>query len=202
MNLFSSEENKAVHLDLQDATVIYHPHFLSEEEQQYYFDLLLNATPWKEDYIKLFGKTYAQPRLTALYGLEDKSYTYSGLTLQPHRFTETLLTLKEKIEGVCKASFNTVLLNLYRNGSDSNGWHSDNEKELGKHPFIASLSLGIERKFQLKHKQVPGLKRDIILTPGSLLLMGGSTQEYWKHQIPKSKKVLRPRINLTFRTLQ
>jgi len=202
MNLFSSEEKEVIDLHLQDATVIYYPNFISEEKEKTYFKHLLEATPWKEDHIKLFGKTYLQPRLTALYGLGDKTYTYSGLILQPHPFTDTLIALKKLLDTTCQATFNTVLLNLYRDGNDGNGWHSDDEKELGKHSSIASLSLGAERKFQLKHKQVPDLKREIILAPGSLLIMKGTTQEYWKHQIPKSKKIFGPRINLTFRTLQ
>jgi len=202
MNLFSSEEKEVIDLQLRDATVQYHPNFLSEEQERQYFNKLLEDTPWKEDSVRLFDKTFLQPRLTALYGIEDQPYTYSGLTLQPHPFTKTLLTLKKHIETVCQTTFNTVLLNLYRDGNDSNGWHSDDEKELGKHPFIASLSLGTERKFKLKHKQVPTLKQEVILAPGSLLIMKGTTQEYWKHQIPKSKKIFAPRINLTFRTLQ
>jgi len=203
MDLFSSEERKTpISLDLKDADIQYYPSFFSSEESSAYFKILMNETPWQQDDIKLFGKTYAQPRLTALYGENEKPYGYSGITMLPKPFSKTLLEIKEKIETVIPASFTTVLLNLYRDGSDSNGWHSDDEKELGRNPVIASVSFGTPRVFQLKHKKDKTLKHKILLEDGSLLLMQGTTQELWKHQIAKSKKVVAPRINLTFRIIK
>ena len=122
--------------------------------------------------------------------------------MYPKQWTATLLTIKNDIEAVCNHSFTSVLLNLYRDGNDSNGWHSDNEKELGNNPFIASLSLGEQRIFHFKHKVDSRLKCKIELAPGSLLLMGGTTQEKWKHQLPKTKREVSPRINLTFRIIK
>jgi alkylated DNA repair dioxygenase AlkB len=200
MNLFSSEEfQQKQHLELPDADVTYYPDFLSAEEVQYYFNTFKNDTNWQHDVIKLFGKTYKQPRLTALYGETGKSYSYSNITMHPNRLTTPLLKLKSKIEKLCDAHFNVVLLNLYRDGSDSNGWHSDDEKELGSKPVIASVSLGAPRMFHLRNKHDKKLRHNIALQNGSLLLMKGTTQEHWQHQIPKTKKVVEPRINLTFR---
>jgi alkylated DNA repair dioxygenase AlkB len=148
----------------------------------------------------LFGKTYATPRLESLHVIEGKTYHYSGNTLISHPFTEDLEDIKNKIELVSGESFNCVLANLYRDGKDSNGWHADNEKELGINPVIASISLGAERRFDLKHT-ASGASKQLILPHGSLLIMGGAMQHHWKHCIAKSMKVLVPRINLTFRKL-
>jgi alkylated DNA repair dioxygenase AlkB len=202
MDLFSSEElQNEQHLELPDAKIVYFPNFLSTEEATYYFSTLKKETTWQHDDIKVFGKTYKQPRLTALYGDEGKSYSYSNITMHPTTFTTALLEIKNKIESICDAHFNVVLLNLYRDGSDSNGWHSDDEKELGKNPVIASVSLGTKRVFQLRNKENKKLRHNLELTDGSLLLMRGSTQHFWQHQIPKTKKVIDPRINLTFRCI-
>lgn len=202
MNLFFSEENlEFIQPDLPDADVLYYPSFFSEKEATTYFKMLQKETVWRQDDIKLFGKTYPQPRLTALYGSDTKSYSYSGITMFPTPFTPTLLEIKTRIETVVEKKFNTVLLNLYRDGNDSNGWHSDDEQELGKNPCIASVSLGVERPFHLKHKQEKNLTYKISLSHGSLFIMRGTTQHFWKHQLPKSKRIITPRINLTFRTL-
>ena len=203
MNLFASEKNNDyINLNLPDADVVYYPHFFSEKKADRYFETLLNETNWQQDDITVFGKTYQQPRLTALYGENGKSYTYSGITMKPLPFTSLLKEIKDSIETITKETFTTVLLNLYRNGQDSNGWHSDDEKELGKNPVIASVSFGAERVFHLKHKADKNLKKSIQLQHGSLLTMKGSTQEKWKHQLPKTKKVDSPRINLTFRAIK
>ncbi|WP_203293225.1 alpha-ketoglutarate-dependent dioxygenase AlkB family protein [Luteirhabdus pelagi] len=198
MHLFSEEKQP---LSLPDAEIVYYPNFLSTAEADRYFDILLKETPWQQDNITVFGKTYPQPRLTALYGEAGKPYTYSGITMHPHPFTEPLLGLKKKVEDVVEAHFTTLLLNLYRDGNDSNGWHADDEKELGKNPIIASVSLGASRSFHLKHKKDKSLKHKIQLEHGSLLVMKGTTQEFWKHQIPKTKKDVGPRINGTFRII-
>ncbi|NQY07587.1 MAG: alpha-ketoglutarate-dependent dioxygenase AlkB, partial [Flavobacteriaceae bacterium] len=136
----------------------------------------------------------------ALYG--NKSYSYSNITMHPIPFTETLLEIKSKVEEIVEQEFNVCLLNLYRNGNDSNGWHSDNEQSLGKNPTIASISLGATRKFNLKHNDLKDEKLSFDLTHNSLFVMRGETQHFWKHQIPKTKKKVSERINLTFRIIK
>jgi alkylated DNA repair dioxygenase AlkB len=203
MNLF--EDNSGIEkivLPMPDAVVSYYPNFYNEAQALLFQEEIKQDTLWQEDDIKLFGKVYKQPRLTALYGDSNKPYRYSNIQMTPNQWTPTLLKIKEDIERISNQKFTSVLLNLYRDGSDSNGWHSDDEKELGKHPFIASLSFGANRIFHFKHRQDPRLKFKIALEHGSLLLMGGATQEFWKHQIPKSKRKLSPRINLTFRQIK
>ncbi len=188
-----------VDLNLPDSKIFYYPHLLKAIEADFYFDILRKTVAWQQDSITLFGKTHPQPRLTALYG--DKSYSYSGLTMHPKPFDTELLNLREKIKSVTQLEFNTCLLNLYGNGKDSNGWHADDEPELGKNPVIASLSLGQERPFHLKHRYNKELKHKILLGHGSLLLMQGSTQHNWLHQIPKTTRLINERINLTFRVI-
>lgn len=196
--LFQSEP---IVLNLPDATIIYYPHFFDKKEADAIFDQLKEETPWQQDDIRVFGKIHPQPRLTALFGNEGKLYSYSNIKMQPHPWNPLLQKIKSKIESVSETNFTTVLLNLYRDGKDGNGWHADNEKELGTNPIIASVSFGAERVFQLKHNSIPNLKQNILLEHGSLLLMKGTTQHFWKHQIPKTSKPLGERINLTFRII-
>lgn len=188
--------------EIPDAEIRYDENFIAEKIANRYFKNLLQNTPWRQDNITVFGKTYLQPRLTCLYGSNSKAYTYSTITMQPLPFSEDLLEIKNKVESYCSETFTTCLLNLYRDGSDSNGWHADNEKELGKNPIIASVSLGGSRWFHLKHRFDKNLRYKIELKHGSLLLMSGKTQHYWLHQIPKTKKAVSPRINLTFRIIK
>jgi alkylated DNA repair dioxygenase AlkB len=197
--LFQSEP---IVLNLPDAEIIYYPHFFDKNEADAIFAELKKETPWQQDEIRVFGKTHPQPRLTALFGNEGKPYSYSNIKMQPHPWNLLLQKIKLKVESVSDTNFTTVLLNQYRDGKDSNGWHADNEKELGKNPIIASVSFGAERVFQLKHNSIPGLKQNILLEHGSLLLMKGTTQHFWKHQIPKTSKPIGERINLTFRVIQ
>ncbi len=189
-------------LGLKDGKAVYYPQLFSEEKSNFYLKHLLENISWQQDDISLFGRTYRQPRLTALYANNDKPYSYSNITMYPHKFTSELLRIKEVVESIVKEEFTSCLLNLYRNGDDSNGWHADDEKELGKNPTIASVSFGVERMFHLKHKTDPKLKYKIILENGSLLIMSGSTQHNWLHQIPKTKKKVGKRINLTFRIIK
>lgn len=189
-------------LNLPDAEIIYYPHFFDKKEANVIFDQLTNEIPWQQDDIKVFGKIHPQPRLTALFGNEGKPYSYSNIKMQPHPWSFLLQNIKSRIENVTNTNFTTVLLNQYRDGKDSNGWHADNEKELGKNPVIASLSFGTERTFQLKHNTDKSLKKSVILEHGSLLLMQGTTQHFWKHQIPKTAKPIGSRINLTFRVIK
>jgi alkylated DNA repair dioxygenase AlkB len=193
--------NDVIHLNLKDADVIYYPHFFNTELSNYYFSTLLKNIKWQEDCITIFGKTYMQPRLTALYGNNKQPYTYSNITMHPIPFTKELLEIKEAIEKEIKTNFTSCLANLYRDGQDSNGWHADNEKELGEQPIIASVTFGAERMFHFKHKYEPNLKTKILLNHGSLLLMKGTTQNKWLHQLPKTKKDIGERINLTFRII-
>ncbi len=197
-NLFHEEP---IHLNLPDAEFIYYPNFFLKEKADIFFETLLKETPWQHDEITIFGKKILQPRLTSLYGNEGKSYGYSNIVMHPHAFNNTLTFIKDEIENTINEHFTTVLLNLYRNEKDSNGWHADNEKELGRDPVIASLSLGEERVFQIKHNTNKEVKRSIILQHGSLLVMKNGAQIHYKHQIPKASKSKKPRINLTFRNI-
>ncbi len=189
-------------LPLKDSEITYFPAFLDAHEANEYFKKLKTTVSWQQDDIKVYGKTYPQPRLTALYGNNGKPYSYSNIIMQPHFFSEELLAIKQKIEEITQIKFTSCLLNLYRDGKDSNGWHADDEKELGINPAIASLSLGQERFFHFRHKKDKNIKHKILLNHGSLLLMQGETQHCWQHQIPKTSKVIGERINLTFRILK
>jgi alkylated DNA repair dioxygenase AlkB len=151
--------------------------------------------------MNMYGKEVLFPRLTAWYGDSDRPYSFSGITLNPLPWTEELLKIKKKIETKTSAIFNSVLLNKYRDGSDSISWHTDDEKELGKNPIIASVTFGGTRNFQLRHRDT-GEKINLELSHGSLLIMQGELQHFWRHQIPKTKKQVDPRINLTFRVIQ
>ena len=198
LNLFHEEP---ILLNLPDAEFIYFPNFFTIEKADLFFETLLKDTPWQHDEISIFGKKIAQPRLTSLYGNEGKPYGYSNIVMHPHPFNSTLTFIKDEIENKVNEKFTTVLLNLYRNEKDSNGWHADNEKELGRDPIIASLSLGEERVFQIKHNSNKEAKRTITLQHGSLLLMKNGAQVHYKHQIPKASKPKNSRINLTFRKI-
>lgn len=198
MDLFSS--HKSV-FQLPQAKLIYIPNFYNPQKANDLFLTLKETCAWQQDSITIFGKTHPQPRLTALYANNSKSYSYSNITMQPNRFTPELLNIKADIENETNTNFTTVLINRYRNGSDSNGWHADNEKELGENPIIASLSLGESRPFHFKHRTIKEEKHKLLLASGSLLIMSGEMQQYWLHQIPKTKKDIGERINLTFRKI-
>jgi alkylated DNA repair dioxygenase AlkB len=198
-SLFKSEP---IVFNLPDAEIIYFPNFFDKKEADLIFEQLTNDISWQKDEIRVFGKTHLQPRLTALFGNEGKSYSYSNIKMQPNPWNSILQKIKSQVESISDTKFTTVLLNLYRDGKDSNGWHADNEKELGVNPIIASVSFGTERIFQLKHNSISGLKQNILLEHGSLLLMKGTTQHCWKHQIPKTSKPIGSRINLTFRVIE
>ncbi|MDQ7918554.1 alpha-ketoglutarate-dependent dioxygenase AlkB [Mesonia sp. MT50] len=187
---------------LPDADIFYESNFLETSKCDSLFKTLRTQIAWQQDDIKLFGKTYAQPRLTALFAENKKTYSYSGIKMEPKLFPEELLILRDQLKRATGIHFTTCLLNLYRDGQDSNGWHADNEKELGENPQIASISLGAPRFFKLKHNSLKEEKHKLLLENGSLLLMKGTTQHYWKHEIPKTKKHVGERINLTFRIIK
>lgn len=183
---------------MPDAEVYYAPHFFTREESDLYLRRLTEEVAWQQEEIKMFGKLLPLPRLTAWYG--DKGYTYSGLHNAPQPWLPVLLELKERVEAASGDRYNSVLLNHYRHGQDSMGWHADDEKSLA--PGIASVSFGGERGFAFRHrhrKDLPPVK--LMLQHGSLLLMQGATQQHWHHQLPKTNRAIAPRINLTFRTI-
>ena len=187
---------------MPDGEVAIYRNFFNRIESDQIFQALLSKIKWRQDKMKLYGKEFELPRLTAWYGDDGKSYTFSRIPMNPDAWTHTLLSVKSRIEEVTQAKFNSVLLNLYRSGKDGVSWHSDDEPELGKNPIIASVSFGETRRFQLRHKLDKSLdKVEITLTHGSLLIMKGSTQHLWQHQIPKTAKSLQERINLTFRII-
>ena len=196
--LFSTGTPHTETFDVPDAMLVLHQAFFNREEADYYYQHLLQQTSWEQREITVYDKTHLTPRLTAWYG--DRDYSFSGHTLHPHPWTPDLLRIKEKVERQSAAPFNSVLLNLYRDGRDSVGWHRDNEKEFGTNPAIGSVSFGETRPFRLRHKYRKDLPPiEIPLMHGSFLLMAGATQHYWEHAIPKTARPVRPRINLTFR---
>lgn len=154
---------------------------------------------WKHDEIKLYGKYIPLPRLTSWYGDQGKVYTYSGIKSQHNAWNEGLLFLKKEVEKVAEETFNSVLLNWYRNGEDHLSWHADDEIELGENPTIASVNFGEERDFVIRRNEEPSQKITIPLSHGALLIMRGELQHFWQHAVPKRKKVFGSRFNLTFR---
>ena len=198
MDLFSKEKQN---FKLPNAELVYIPNFYSAKEANSFFKQIVAETNWQHDDITVFGKTYKQPRLTALYGETDQPYKYSNIEMQPEPFTDLLKSIKSQVEAESDFEFNSVLLNLYRDGNDSNGWHADNEKELGKNPIIASVSFGEARPFHFKHRTLKDERHKLMLENGSLLLMKGEMQHFWLHQIAKTKRQIEPRLNLTFRKL-
>jgi alkylated DNA repair dioxygenase AlkB len=159
---------------------------------------LIATMPWQVETARLFGRELAVPRMTAWFG--DSAYRYSGILHQPAPFPSIIQSLRERAEALSEASFNAVLLNLYRSGRDSVGWHSDHEAGLGDCPTIASLSLGGERRFQFRHRRTKETI-SLVLRAGDWLIMGGRTQQFWLHQVPKTAASVDPRINLTFRRM-
>jgi alkylated DNA repair dioxygenase AlkB len=183
-----------------DGTVNYYGPILTPGDAVDYQQALLATVPWRHDEIVIYGRHIVTARKVAWYGDIGYSYRYSGTSKTACAWTCELLELKELVQNQTNSTFNSCLLNLYRDGNEGMSWHSDDEKALGKDSTIASLSLGAERKFALRHKRT-GETVSVVLEDGSLLLMKGATQTYWQHSLPKSKKITTPRINLTFRTI-
>ena len=199
MDLFSQDRISNL-LHSQDGAVSYYRNVLTHSEANRYFDLLLQNVVWENDEVVIFGKHIIAKRKVAWYGDSDYGYTYSNTTKQALAWTKELSDLKQIVEELTKTRFNSCLLNFYHNGNEGIAWHSDDEKSLGKNSTIASLSFGAERKFSFKHKQTKQTI-SLVLEHGSLLIMKDATQTNWLHSLPKSKKITRPRINLTFRTI-
>jgi alkylated DNA repair dioxygenase AlkB len=195
-----TEFNNLKIYSLDHATLEYYPKWLNLEIADKHFSNLRHQLNWRQDEITLFGKTHFVPRLQAFYSDLGITYSYSNIKLAGLAWNDTLLEIKNEIEKISLLKFNCVLCNLYRNGRDYAAWHSDDEKELGSDPQIASVSLGAQRIFQARHKklkQFPPLK--LALEHGSLLLMRGQMQRYWSHQLAKTARPVGERINLTFR---
>ena len=183
-------------------SVKYIENFFDFEQSQLYMKHLTNDIKWKREKIRMWGREIVTKKRIAWYADEGKSYTYSGSTFHPDQWNVLLLEIKKYVEQYIKFQFNSVLLNEYPNGKVGMGWHSDDERELGMDPIIASLSFGANRDFIFKHKTDKSFENiKIHLKSGSLLLMLGSTQHHWKHSLPKRLKVREPRINLTFRKI-
>lgn len=202
LNMFDESpqtDGKSVYI--QNGEYIYIPNFIDKIKADNYLESLRHNIQWRQESMNMYGKQVLFPRLTSWYGDNDKPYSFSGITLNPHPWNKELLDIKTLIEPVSEVKFNSVLLNLYRDGNDSISWHTDAEKELGINPIIASVNFGAERTFQLRHNLTQE-KIDIVLKHGSLLIMKGELQHFWKHQVPKQKKVNKERINLTFRVIK
>jgi len=198
MDLF--QPDSSINLLPYGGTVNYYGKIFTGIDATHYFDRLMETIEWKNDEAIIFGKKIITKRKVAWYGNQNFSYTYSNTTRLALPWTKELLELKQLAEKLSKATFNSCLLNLYHSGDEGVGWHSDDEKSLEKNSPIASISFGAERVFSFKHKMTKET-RGVTLEAGSLLIMKDETQLHWLHSIPKSKKITRPRINLTFRSM-
>ncbi|MBL7818086.1 MAG: alpha-ketoglutarate-dependent dioxygenase AlkB [Saprospiraceae bacterium] len=205
--MFGNQEN----IELEKAKLVFVHSFFTPSVSDQFLSQLKTEIAWQQGEISLFGRKVLEPRLSAWYGDVGKSYTYSGKKQEPLAWHESLLKVKSAVEAFCQKEkwdsftpsverpFNSVLCNFYRNGNDSMGWHQDNEPELGKNPLIASINFGETRRFLFRFKDNKAKKFEILLTHGSLLIMGGEMQHYWQHAVPKEPRRLGERINLTFR---
>lgn len=196
MDLFNTETNLLPY----DGTVMYYGKVMKHAEAQFYLEKLLEDIKWKNDEAIIFGKLIITKRKVAWYGDSDYLYTYSNTTKKALPWTKELLELKKLAEDISGTVFNSCLLNLYHDGNEGMAYHSDDEKSLGKNTTIASMSFGAERKFSFKHRQTKDTV-SVLLEHGSLLVMKDETQSHWLHRLPPSKKITRPRVNLTFRTI-
>lgn len=179
----------------------YKPGFFTKAECEALIPSLKTNIRWNQETIQMYGKLLNTPRLTAWYGDNSKTYAFSGKKYDPYPWTDELLFIKSRVDAATGIIFNSVLLNLYRNGNDSVAWHADDEPELGVNPVIASVSFGQIRRFDIRHKTDKKQKYSVELENGSLLIMKGDLQHQWEHQVPKSAKALGERINLTFRVI-
>jgi alkylated DNA repair dioxygenase AlkB len=189
-------------LPLANADIRYAETWLGRKEADALFESLMHDIPWERHRLSMFGREVDSPRLSCWIGDPEAIYTYSRTRFEPHPWTASLIPLRERLQMFCGARFNSVLANLYRDGQDSMGWHSDDEPELGPRPTIASISLGVERRFRLRPKVPKGVRATPLGLPlahGSLLCMAGDTQRHYQHDLPKVPGMTGARINLTFR---
>lgn len=198
MELFEFIAQPGKNLLPYDGEVYYYGKLLDDTEAYHYFNLFLNCIPWQNDEVMMNGKKLVTKRKIAWYAEDEQDYTYSKITKKAHLWTPELIVLRDKVQKLTGENFNSCLLNLYHDGSEGMGYHSDAEGDLQKDSAIASLTLGASRKFVFKHKTTKN-KIEIYLHSGSLLLMKGETQRNWQHALPPTVKVNSPRINLTFR---
>ena len=184
---------------LPDAEIMLWPAAFDSATADRCFAELNSGIDWRDEELLIFGRRRAVPRRVAWHGDAGASYTYSGTLHEPRPWTPALEAIREHVSRLAGHEFNGVLLNLYRDGRDGMGWHADDEPELGPEPVIASVSLGAERRFRLKHRRLPEARLDLVLPHGSLLVMAGATQRHWVHALPKAAAPVGARINLTFR---
>ncbi|MGJ3235859.1 alpha-ketoglutarate-dependent dioxygenase AlkB family protein [Marivirga sp.] len=201
MKLFNEPFDPSQNLLPYDGIVQYHGKIFNDEEALVFYNNLLNEIKWENDKAIIFGKEIITKRKVAWYAEKPFSYTYSKVTKYAKPWTEALKQIKYEVEKQSGETYNSCLLNLYHSGDEGMAWHSDGEKDLKKNGAIASVSFGAERKFAFKHKDSKE-KVEVWLENGSLLVMKGTTQSYWLHRLPPTKKVHNPRINLTFRTIE
>jgi alkylated DNA repair dioxygenase AlkB len=187
---------------LADAQLQLHNPWVDCATADHWLAELLEQTPWEQPNVRLYGRDYPVPRLVAWYGDTEARYRYSGLTHQPLPWTPLLAQIRARLEAEVGQSLNGVLLNYYRDGQDSMGWHSDDEPELGRNPMIVSLNLGGSRRFDLRRKGGQRIEHSLLLEHGSLLVMAGPTQHHWQHQVAKTRIPCAPRLNLTFRLIK
>ncbi|MCF8201754.1 MAG: alpha-ketoglutarate-dependent dioxygenase AlkB [Crocinitomicaceae bacterium] len=200
--MFSEYENlEPIRVVATDGFADYYPNFLAPAARAALLQQLLRLDSFQQNEIVLFGKKIKVPRLEAYYALNGEQYGYSGQQLQAEKFPTFLEELRLEVQERTGYKYNALLINYYRDGQDSNGWHADNEKTLGLNPSIASISLGAERSFELKHLST-GQKKSVLLADGSLLHMHGPLQHHYKHQLPKKRALTEARLNLTFRWIQ
>ena len=201
LNFLYEDPNKSRFIENKNLKIKYYENYFNPESSHRLMSKLATDILWKRETATVWGKKIVMKRKVAWYGDEGKSYTYSGINLQPNPWSPELLELKSAIEKEANTSFSSVLLNRYRDGKDYVGWHTDAEKELGQNPIIGSVNFGASRKFQLRRIHNPKEKFEVELGHGSLLVMMGETQHYWQHQVPKTAKKIEDRINLTFRKI-
>jgi alkylated DNA repair dioxygenase AlkB len=200
--MFSEYENlEPIRVVATDGFADYYPNFLAPAARAALLQELLRLDSFQQNEIVLFGKKIKVPRLEAYYALNGEQYGYSGQQLKAEKFPTFLDELRLEVQKRTGNKYNALLINYYRDGQDSNGWHADNEKTLGPNPSIASISLGAERTFELKHLST-GQKKSVLLADGSLLHMHGPLQNHYKHQLPKKRALTEARLNLTFRWIQ
>ncbi len=201
LNFFHPEISSNQNILPHHGNVTYFPEVFDSVQSENFLNSLTEEINWKQEPIKIMGKEIMQPRLTAWYGNPDKPYRYSGITMDAWPWNDTLLKIKKEVDRIAGISFTSALLNYYRNGEDSMGWHRDNEKELGRNPVIASVTFGALRKFQFREYADKKNLISMELGSGSVLIMQGETNHFWEHRIPKTKSVQKARINLTFRVI-
>lgn len=195
------DDQNATEISLLNGELAYYPRFFTLQESDYFLQVLTDTIAWKQESMKMYGKEVLFPRLMAWHGDRSAAYSFSGNIFSPTTWTKELQEIRDRISPISGSVFNSVLLNLYRSGSDSMGWHADDEPELGNQPVIASVNFGATRRFMLRYKTDHQLKYELALQHGSLLIMKGKLQEYWEHQVPKTTKIADKRINLTFRLI-